>query len=374
MRGLSILLFINVVGCQDAPKADNAANRVVPVTAETVTRADVPIYLDGLGNVTAFKTVTVHTQVDGRLDKVLFKEGQTVHAGDVIAQIDPRPFEIQLKQGEGALARDSAQLRDNQTNLTRYVSLRDQKLVAQQQVDDQNAAVGQFEGNVRVDEAQIATAKLNLDYSHITSPIDGVTGVRQIDPGNLVHAADAGGIVIITQIEPIAVLFTLPQDELHKVALEMAKGPLTVEAWSRDGLTKLGEGDLGLIDNQINQATASMRLKAIFKNPKRVLWPNQFVKARLLLRTQKDAVVVPSLAVQRGPKGLFVYVVAADQTVSDKAVQVESVQGDLSLIKSGLEPGQLVVVDGQNQLRPGSKVATRVPDKATSTKTAEAPR
>jgi multidrug efflux system membrane fusion protein len=363
------------LGCRPAqPTAPNPADRVVPVAAVVVTAKDVPIYLDGLGNVSAFKTVTVRAQVDGRLDRVTFKEGQSVRAGDVLAQIDPRPFEIQLKQAEGALARDTAQLHDNKTNLERYTSLRDQKLVAQQQVDDQKASVGQYQGAVQIDEAQIASAKLNLEYARITSPIDGVTGVRQVDPGNLVHATDTGGIVIITQVDPIAVLFTLPQDDLHRVAIELLKGPMAVEAWSRDGLTQLGRGTLALIDNQINQATASMRLKAVFTNPKHVLWPNQFVKARLLLTTRKGATVVPAIAVQRGPKGQFVYVIGSDSTVSPVPVQLESTEGDLALVKSGLKPGDNVVVDGMNQLRPGSKVSTRTPElRSPAPKTAEVP-
>jgi membrane fusion protein, multidrug efflux system len=377
MRRLPIV-FVLFAGCRPAqPAAPNPADRVVPVSAASVAVRDVPIYLDGLGNVSAFKTVTIRPQVDGRLDRVYFREGQAVRTGEVLAQIDPRPFEIQLKQAEGALARDTAQLHDNRTNLERYTNLREQKLVAQQQVDDQKAAVGQYQGAVQIDEAQIASAKLNLEYARITSPIDGVTGVRQVDPGNLVHATDTGGIVIITQVDPIAVLFTLPQDDLHRVAIELQKGALKVESWSRDGLTKLGDGTLALIDNQINQATASMRLKAVFTNPKHVLWPNQFVKSRLLLTTRKGATVVPAIAVQRGPKGQFVYVIGSDSTVQPQPVQIDSTEGDLALVRTGLKPGDSVVVDGMNQLRPGSKVSTRAPDKgpspAPTRKTAEVP-
>jgi multidrug efflux system membrane fusion protein len=360
---LSLFLLIGAAGCGDrgasANPRDGGAARPVPVIATKVARQDVPVYLDGLGNVAAFKTVTVRSQVDGRLDKVLFKEGDAVKAGQQLAQVDPRPFQIQLQQAEGAMARDSAQLHDNKTNLDRYATLRDQKLVAQQQVDDQRAAVGQYEGAVRMDEAQVASAKLNLDYARIISPIDGVTGVRLVDPGNIVHAADQTGIVIVTQVDPIAVLFTLPQDELHKVALELQKGPLTVEAWSRDGADKLGTGVLALIDNQIVQTTATMRLKAIFQNPQKLLWPNQFVKARLLLTVQKGALVVPSTVVQRGPKGLYAYVIGADQTVQMRNVEVALTEGEQSIISKGLQDGEDVVVDGQNHLRPGSKVVPR---------------
>src|SRR5579871_5685956 len=215
-------------------QAEAAKPRAVPVVAERVKRKDVPIYLDGLGSAIAFKTVTVHTQVDGRLDQVLFREGQEVKHGDVLAQVDPRPFEIQLKQAQGALARDEAQLKNAQTVLARTIALRDGKLVAQQNVDDARASVGQLEGAVAVDQAAISSAKLNLDYARIRSPIDGVTGVRQVDQGNLVHIADQNGIVILTQVDPIAVLFTLPQDDLTRVQAELQKGPLEVEAFSRN--------------------------------------------------------------------------------------------------------------------------------------------
>lgn len=341
----------------DAAKA--AANRVIPVVTAQVAQQDVPIYLDGLGSVIAFNTVTVRSQVDGRLDKVFFREGQVVHRGEVLAQIDQRPFEIQLHQAQGALARDGALLKGSKLNLQRYADLSSRKLIAQQQADDQAASVGQAEGAVRVDEAAIETARLNLDYSRITSPIDGVTGVRLVDQGNIVHASDATGIVVLTQLDPISVLFTLPEDVLPQVAQQMQSGTLPVEAWSRDGSTRLGTGKLLLIDNLINQATGTLRLKAVFANPKRILWPNQFVKARLLLTTRRNALVVPSSVVQRGPDGTFAYVVQKDQTVQPKQVEVELAQGDSTLISKGLEAGELVVVDGQNQLRPGAKVQAR---------------
>jgi len=335
------------------------ASRVIPVAAAPVAQRDLPIYLDGLGNVAAFKTVTVRSQVDGRLEQVLFREGQEVRRGELLAQIDSRPFQIQLRQAEGALARDSALLKSGKLNLERFIALREQKLIAQQQVDDQQAAVGQLEGAVRVDEAQIENAKLNIDYARIVAPIDGITGVRLVDPGNIIRANDQTGLVLITQLDPIAVLFTLPAENLPKVAEQMRAGPLSVEAYSQDGDTQLARGKLELIDNQINAATATMRMKAVFPNPKRLLWPNQFVKTRLLLTVRKNAIVVPATAVQRGPKGLFVYVIRADQTVEMRPVEVELTQGDLSLVRSGLKPGEQVVTDGQNQLRPDSRVQPR---------------
>jgi len=336
-----------------------AANRPVPVVAAPVQKRDVPIYLDGLGNVTAFRTVTVRSQVDGRLDQVLFTEGQQVRKGDLLARIDPRPFQNQLKQAEGALARDRAQLAAAKVNLDRFKTLADKKLIAAQQADDQGALVGQLAGAVEVDQGQIDAARLNLDYANIRSPIDGVTGLRLVDPGNVVHASDQNGLVLITQLDPIAVIFSLPQDELPRVMAQLQQGQLPVEAWSRDGAQKLASGVLALVDNQINSATATMRLKAVLPNPQRLLWPNQFVKSRLLLTVRKDALVVPSTVPQRGPEGLFAYVIQPDQTVQPRPIEVEIAEGDVAVIARGLNEGERVVADGQNQLRAGAKVAPR---------------
>ncbi|HEY6475530.1 MAG TPA: efflux RND transporter periplasmic adaptor subunit [Polyangia bacterium] len=335
-----------------------AADRPIPVlVAEAVTR-DVPIYLEGLGTVTAYKTVNVRAQVDGRLDKVVFREGQTVKRNEVLAEVDPRPFQILLHQGEGALTRDQAQLDGAKRDLDRYEAVGGQHLLPQQQIDDQRALVAQLSGTVQNDHATIENAKLQLDYARIKSPIDGVTGVRLVDPGNIVHAADTGGIVVVAQMDPIAVLFTLPQDDLPDVAKQQAAGKLPVEARSRDGAQLLGTGQLELIDNQINQGTATMRLKAIFPNPERALWPNQFVKARLRLSVRKGALVIPAVAVQRGPQGSFVYVAAGDQAEL-RNVGVERIEGEDALISQGLTAGEKVVREGQSQLRPGSKLALR---------------
>jgi len=344
-----------------APGAAQQQQRAIPVTTGTVQQRDLPIYLDGLGTVIAAKTVTVRPQVDGRLDAVLFREGQVVRRGQVLAQIDPRPFQVQLKQAEGARDRDAAQLKTARLTLARNQDLLNRKLIAPQDVDNAAATVGQFEGAVRIDQAQIDSAKLNLDYARITSPIDGVTGVRLVDPGNLVHASDVSGIVVLTQLDPISVLFTLPQDNLPQVAQQMELGTLSVEAWSRDGNTKLATGELLLIDNQINQNTATMRLKATFANPQRVLWPNQFVKARLLVSVRKGALVIAATAVQRGPDGTFVYVVGPDDTVQARKVEVDLTQGDILSIAKGLQAGEVVVTDGAAALRPGAKIAPRQP-------------
>jgi multidrug efflux system membrane fusion protein len=343
----------------DGGGAAAAGARAVPVTTATVARVDVPLYLDGLGTVTAFMTVAVRTQVDGRLDEVRFREGQAVRKGDLLAVIDPRPFQVQLLQAQGALARDQAQLESNRRDLKRYEELASRKLIAQQQADDQRSLVGQGEGLVRVDEGAIAAAKLNLDYARITAPLDGVLGIRNVDPGNLVHAADLNGIVVLTQLDPIAVIFTLPQDVLPEVAAAQGKAPMEVKVYSRDGGALLGSGTLQVIDNAINATTATLRLKAILPNPDHSLWPNEFVKARLLVSVHAGAIIVPAQALQRGPSGTFVYVVGADQTVQPRTVQLDRVQGEDALIAKGLEAGEIVVSEGQNQLRAGSKVAPR---------------
>ena len=340
-----------------------AAQRPVPVAVAVAARRDVPVYLEGLGSVVAYQTVTVKSQVDGRLDKVLFREGQSVRRGDVLAQIDPRPFQAQLQQAEGALARDEAQLQSARRDLERYRALAAEKLVPQQQADQQVAAVGQLEGAVRMDQAAVATARLNLDYARIVSPIDGVTGIRAVDAGNIVHASDQSGLVVLTQLDPVAVIFTLPQDQLTPIASALARGPLPVDVTARDGTTLLGSGQLAVIDNQINQATSTVRLKAVVPNPKRLLWPNQFVNARLRLGTRQGALVVPAPAVQRGPNGTFVYVVGQDATVTPQLVQIDATVGDLALVAKGVDEGARVVVEGQSQLRPGAKVATREPGK-----------
>ncbi len=365
---VAVLLFARARGQgqgKDAAGGDaakgahgNAADRPVPVLLAKAATRDVPITIEGLGTVTAYKTVTVRPQVDGRLDKVVFKEGQAVKHGEVIAEIDPRPFAIMLHTGEAALARDQGQLHGAERDLERYQAVVTKQLIPQQQVDDQRALVEQYRGNVAGDQATIENARLQLDYAKIKSPIDGVTGVRQVDPGNIVHAADATGVVIVTQLDPIAVFFTLPQDDLPRVASAQAKAPLVVEALGRDGDQTLATGKLEVIDNQINTATATIRCKAVFANPQHTLWPNQFVKARLQLSLRKGAIVIPAVAVQRGPQGTFVYV-AADDKADIRSVTVDVLEGDQALIGKGLAAGDAVVIEGQNQLRPGAKIVAR---------------
>jgi multidrug efflux system membrane fusion protein len=347
-----------------AAKAKAAAtpDRAVPVVTAIVQQKDTPIYLEGLGSVSAFYTVTVKTLVDGRLESIPFTEGQYVKKGDLLAQIDPRPFEIQEHMGEAALARDEANLREQERNLVRFQELVKGKLIAQQQVDDQQAMVDQLKATTRSDQATIDQAKLQLTYAHITSPIDGRTGIRLVDPGNVIHAADTTGIVVITQLDPIAVLFTLAEDDLPEVSREMAKTELTVDAFSRDGKTDLGLGKVALVDNQINQATGTIRIKAIFPNPAHQLWPNQFVKARLHLMTRPNAITVPAAVVQRGPQGTFAYVIDKDNKASVRPITVDLIEGDVAIISSGLEAGEVVVTDGQYQLAPGSRVLPKAAD------------
>ena len=328
-----------------------------PVSVGTVTveKKDVPFYLSGLGSVTAFNTVTVHTRVDGQIMKVDFREGQFVNAGDTLIEIDSRPFEVALDQAEGQLAKDIASQNDAKVDLGRYQTLWQEGVIARQQLDSQQATVGQFDGTIKSDEAQIANQKLQITYSHITAPISGRVGLRLVDSGNIVHATDANGMLVITQVQPIAVLFTLPEDNLQQVVSEMRNRQLPVEAYSRDDNTKLAEGTLLTIDNQIDQATGTIKLKAQFDNHDLSLWPNQFVNIRLFLEVRKGAIVVPSAAVQKGAQETFVYVIK-DGAASYRPIQVDFSEGNDSIIRQGLQAGEQIVVDGEDKLQDGTKV------------------
>jgi len=341
-----------------APAESAALARPVPVVVAQASKRDVPVFLDGLGNAVPLVTVTVRPQVDGPLLSVLFQEGQQVKKGDLLARIDPRPFAIQLHQAQAALARDQAQAKNAKVNFARYTALHEQGLATQEQLDDQRATADQLAGTIKSDEAQIENAQLQLAYTEVRSPVDGVTGVRQVDQGNVVHASDANGLVVVTQLDPMAIVFTLPQDNLPQINREIAGG-LEIEAYSRDGDRLLGRGKLSLVDNQVSLTTATVRLKGIVPNPDKALWPNEFVRARLLLATRKGALSVPAPAVQRGPQGTFVYVVLPDQTAALRPVQVETVQDQWAVLTKGVVAGDQVVVEGQNQLRPGAKVALR---------------
>jgi multidrug efflux system membrane fusion protein len=332
--------------------------RLVPVVVAPVRSADLPVTLTGLGTVVPTDSVTVRTRVDGQLMTVNFREGQMVSQGDLLMQVDPRPFQVALLQAEGQLAKDQAALKNARMDLERYKSLTDQGILPQQQYDTQISTVDQDAAAVKTDQATVENAKLNLVYSRITAPLSGKVGLRMVDAGNMVHATDANGLVVITPVSPIDVVFTIPADQIQPV-LEHSKGvkPLPVDAFDRDFTRKLATGTLLAVDNQVDPTTGTVRLKARFANTDGALFPNQFVNARLQVDTLKDALVVPTAAVQRSPKGNFVYVVKADNTVDLHPVEVLLTEGDTIALKGGATPGENVVVDGLDKLSPGIKVA-----------------
>jgi multidrug efflux system membrane fusion protein len=340
-------------------KAQAAGPRAVSVAVARVQQQDVPVYLTGLGTVTAFYTANIKSRVDGQIMKVNFQEGQIVHEGELLIEIDARPYQVQLEQMQAQLFKDQASLRDAKLNLDRYTALIPSGSIAQQQVDTQKALVDQLDGQVRTDQAQIDNAKLQIVYCHITAPFTGRVGLRQVDPGNIVHASDTNPMLILTQLQPIAVIFPLPEDQLPTVARHMKQATLEVDAFNRDDQTKLATGKLLTIDNQIDPTTATAKLKAVFDNKDNQLWPNQFVNASLLLETRKNATVVPTAAILRGPQGTFVYAMNPDKTVQDRAVTVSLTQGTITVVTSGLSPGDVVVTDGQDKLQRGSLVEPR---------------
>ena len=350
-------------GGQKAPRAaQQGASAVpsVPVVATAVKKGNLDVYLSGLGAVTPLETVTVKSRVDGELTRILFQEGQIVKRGELLAEIDPRPYEVQLTQAEGALARDQALLQNAQLDLERYKDLVKKDLIPQQQLDTQASLVHQYEGAVKADQGQIDNAKLQLIYSRITAPVSGRIGLRQVDQGNIVHATDTGGLVVITELQPITVIFSLPEDNLSQVLGKLRSGTrLTVEAYDREQTQKIATGTLLTVDNQIDPSTGTVKLKATFPNTNNELFPNQFVNARLIIDVKHDALIVPAPAIQRGPQGTFVYVVKTDQTAALRLVTVGVTQEGNASITSGLSVGELVVVDGADRLRDGSKVEVK---------------
>ncbi|HUA36340.1 MAG TPA: efflux RND transporter periplasmic adaptor subunit [Candidatus Binataceae bacterium] len=388
---LGIILYVWYSGVRAreaaAKAAAAAAHRSVPVSATAAKQGDLNLYVSAIGTVTAFNTVTVKSRVDGQIVKILFKEGQMVHQGDVLIQIDPRPYQVQLTEAEGQMARDKANLVNAQVLLDRDQQLFAQNIIAKQDLDNQRASVGTYAGTVKNDQGLIDSAKLNLTYSTITSPINGRIGLRLVDIGNIVHATDTTGLVVITQLQPIAVDFSIPEDDLPRVTNAMknlaeASGSavmvstggelpgasaaaathngLPVEAYDRDFKTKLAMGFLLTTDNQIDQTTGTIKLKAQFPNNDSTLFPNQFVNVRLLVDTQREATLIPTAAIQRSSQGSFVYVVQQDQTVAMRPVKVANTQGEITSVASGVQPGELVVVDGTDKLRTGSRVAVQL--------------
>ena len=362
-----------------AGKGGAPAARVVPVVAAAAHTGDLPVHLVGLGTVTPLNTVTVRSRVDGQLLSVNYKEGELVRAGDLLAQIDPRPFQVQLTQAEGQQAKDRAALQNSQADLSRFESLQAAGVLPVQQLDAQRATVRQNQASLESDQGAIDAAKLNIAYARIVAPISGRVGLRLVDPGNMVHASDATGLVVIAQLEPIFVVFSLPADRLPQVLGGFRAGKtLAVAAFDRDMRTQLAAGALSAVDNQIDPQTGTVKLKAMFPNKEGTLFPNQFVNASLLVDTLKNAVLIPAAGIQRSPQSTYVWLVKPDSTVEMRDVEVALTEGDTTAVRKGLSAGDRVVVDGVDKLQPGTKVAAseaqgRTPRGAAAQAPGEAP-
>jgi membrane fusion protein, multidrug efflux system len=330
----------------------------VPVVAATVTQHDVPVYLVGVGTVIAYNTDVVRAQIQGQIISINFTEGQKVHAGDLLAQIDPRPYQAMIDQYTGQLERDQSQLGNAKTNLTRYTNLGDKGWATPQLVETQQAQVGELQGAIKTDQALIDASKVQLSYTRLTAPIDGVVGIRQIDVGNIISPSTASGLCVVTQLDPISLIFTLPETVLPQIQMqqEKTKAPLKVLAYNQDNTIKLDEGDLGLVNNEILQTTGSIQLKANFPNKDNRLWPGELVNARLLLDTRHNGLTVPAAVVQQGPKGSYAWVIKPDNTVAITQIKVAQISDGQALIDSGLDANEQVVVDGQYKLQPGAHV------------------
>jgi len=339
---------------------DKSGGRAVPVVASTSRKGDMPVYLPGLGSVTAFNTVTVRSRVDGQIMKIAFTEGQLVKEGDLLIEIDPRPFQVMLEQAEGTKGRDAALLQNALVDQERYKVLFGQEAIPKQQLDTQLATVAQYQATIKSDQAAIDNAKLQLIYCKITSPLTGRIGLRLVDQGNIIHATDVNGLVVITQLQPIAVIFNIAEDSLPAVRKKMQTETLHIDAYDRDLKKKLAQGKLLTIDNQIDQSTGTVRFKGQFENEDNALFPNQFVNARLLLDVRRNTVIIPTAAIQRSPQSTFVYVVKADNTAEVRTIVSTLTEGDEAAVDSGLEPGENVVIDGVDKLQQGTKVSMRL--------------
>jgi multidrug efflux system membrane fusion protein len=349
-------------------KGDKGAGRAVPVVASTSRRGDMPVYLQGLGSVTAFNTVTVRSRVDGQIMKIAFTEGQLVKENDLLVEIDPRPFQVMLEQAEGQKARDVALLDNANIDLERYKVLFKQEAIPKQQLDTQIALVAQDTAVIKSDQAAIDNAKLQLVYSKITSPLTGRIGLRLVDQGNVIHATDVNGLVVITQLQPIAVIFNIAEDSLPAVRKKMATESLRIDAYDRDLKKKLAQGKLLTIDNQIDQSTGTVRFKGEFANEDNTLFPNQFVNAQLLLDVRRNTVIIPTSAIQHNGPAAFVYVVKADNTAEVRTIVSTLSEGDEASVDTGLEPGENVVIDGVDKLQQGTKVTMRLGDSSPARK------
>ncbi|MEA2794187.1 MAG: rane fusion protein multidrug efflux system [Bradyrhizobium sp.] len=352
------LLYFAHVHPLEKVVAAPAAPPAVPIVAGTVAQHDVPIYLSGVGTVIAYNTDIVRAQIQGQIISINFTEGQTVHAGDLLAQIDPRPYQALIDQYTGNLERDQAQLKNAQANLARYSQLGDKGWATPQLVETQQAQVGELQAAIKADQALIDAAKVQLSYTRLTSPIEGVAGIRQIDVGNIISPSNTNGLVVVTQLHPISLIFTLPETNLPQIQLQQqkAKTPLAVLAYSQDNTIQLDQGVLGLVNNEILQTTGSIQLKANFANTSNRLWPGELVNARLLVDTRHNGLTVPAAVVQQGTKGPYAYVVNPDSTVAIRPIKVAQISDGQALIDSGLKANEQVVVDGQYKLQPGTHV------------------
>lgn len=352
------LLQINHASSAKKIAAATAALPTIPVVANVVTQHDVPIYLTGVGTVIAYNTDVVRAQIQGQIVSINFIEGQKVHAGDLLAQIDPRPYQALIDQYTGNLERDQAQLANAQANQKRYDQLGNQGWATPQLIETQNAQVGQLQAAIKTDQALIEGAKVQLSFTRLTSPIDGVVGIRQIDVGNIISPSTTNGLCVVTQLDPISLIFTLPETVLPQIQEQQEKtqAPLAVIAYNQDNTIKLGQGQLGLVNNEILQTTGSIQLKANFPNKENRLWPGELVNARLLLSVRHNGLTVPAAVVQQGPKGAYAYVINPDNTVSIRQIKVAQVSDGQALIDSGLNANEQVVVDGQYKLQAGSHV------------------
>jgi multidrug efflux system membrane fusion protein len=354
---IGLIAWLSRPGAGQADAAKGPAQApAIGVDVATARREDVPVYVEGLGTVQAFYTVTVTARVDGQLDRVAFVEGQEVHKGTLLAQIDPRPYQAALDQAVASEARDAAQLANARLDLERYQQLAPDELASKQTLDTQRALVAQLEAQVKMDAANVESARTELDYTAITSPIEGRTGIRLVDPGNNVRAADTTGIVVLTQLQPIAVIFSLPEDALADVGDALARGPVPAIALSRDRNEEIDHGTVALIDNQIDQTTGTVRLKATFQNAHRKLWPGQFVNVRVQTQLRRQALTIPFVAVQRGPTGVFAYVVGADSTVEAVPLKLGQQWGGTVIVEQGLDAGQRVVTSNLYRLQPKASV------------------